>query len=44
MFDALSNRLHDVFRRLRGLGQLSEANMRDALREIRLDLLEGRGH
>ncbi len=40
MFDSLSNRLQDVFKNLRGHGTLSEENIRDAMREVRLALLE----
>src|SRR5512134_2966464 len=40
MFDALSTRLQDVFRSIRGEGRLTEANVEAALREIRLALLE----
>ena len=40
MFDALSNRLQDVFRSIRGEGRLTEENVENALREIRLALLE----
>ncbi len=40
MFDALGDRLHDVFRRLRGEAKLSESNISDALKDIRLALLE----
>ena len=40
MFDALSTRLQDVFRSIRGEGRLTEANVETALREIRLALLE----
>src|SRR5512146_3244448 len=40
MFDALSDRLQDVFRTLRGEARLTEANVESALREIRLALLE----
>jgi signal recognition particle subunit SRP54 len=40
MFDALSNRLQDVFRSIRGEGRLTEATVESALREIRLALLE----
>jgi signal recognition particle subunit SRP54 len=40
MFDALSNRLQDIFRSIRGEGRLTEANVENALREIRLALLE----
>jgi len=40
MFDTLTNRLGDVFTRLRGKGRLSEADVDAALREVRLALLE----
>ncbi len=40
MFDALSSRLQDVFRALRGQARLTEPVVEDALREIRLALLE----
>jgi signal recognition particle subunit SRP54 len=40
MFDALSTRLQDVFRSIRGEGRLTEATVEAALREIRLALLE----
>jgi signal recognition particle subunit SRP54 len=40
MFDALSDRLQDVFRNLRGEARLTEASVESALREIRLALLE----
>src|SRR5437667_1072911 len=40
MFDSLSSKLQDTFRNLRGLGKISEANVGDALREVRLALLE----
>ena len=40
MFDALSGRLQDVFRSIRGEGRLTEATVETALREIRLALLE----
>jgi signal recognition particle subunit SRP54 len=40
MFDALSNRLSDVFRSLRGESRLTETLVENALREIRLALLE----
>src|SRR3954451_6288697 len=40
MFDALSTRLQDVFKSIRGEGRLTEANVEAALREIRLALLE----
>ena len=40
MFESLSEKLEAVFRRLRGHGKLSEKNMEEALREVRLALLE----
>ena len=40
MFDALSSRLQDVFRSLRGEARLTESTVDAALREIRLALLE----
>ena len=40
MFEGLSDKLQAVFRRLRGEGHLSEADIREGLREIRLALLE----
>ena len=40
MFDSLSSKLQNAFRNLRGLGKLSESNVSDALREVRLALLE----
>ena len=40
MFDSLSNRLNDVFDRLRGRGALTEDDVAAALREIRIALLE----
>src|SRR3954447_12618609 len=40
MFDSLSDRLGNVFDRLRGRGALTEADGRAALREVRVALLE----
>jgi len=40
MFEALSTRLQDVFRSLRGQARLTEESVEAALREIRLALLE----
>ena len=40
MFDSLSDRLHGVFDRLRGRGALTEADVRAAMREVRIALLE----
>ena len=44
MFDTLSDRLDNVFRRLRGHGRLSEAQVDEALREVRMALLEADVH
>ncbi|MBF0528422.1 MAG: signal recognition particle protein [Deltaproteobacteria bacterium] len=40
MFETLSEKLGEAFRKLRGHGKLSEANIKDGLREVRLALLE----
>jgi len=40
MFDTISGKLQNAFRNLRGLGKISEANASDALREVRMALLE----
>lgn len=40
MFDSLSQRLGDVFGKLRGRGALTEADVRAAMREVRIALLE----
>lgn len=40
MLDALSDKLHDVFKKLRGEATLTENNIQEAMREIRLALLE----
>lgn len=40
MFDSLSDKLNDVFSRLKGKGKLSEDDVKEALREVRLALLE----
>jgi len=40
MFDSLSGKLQDAFKNLRGLGKISESNVGDSLREVRLALLE----
>jgi len=40
MFDSLSEKLQAVFKNLRGYGKLTEKNVADALREVRLALLE----
>src|SRR5438874_2555381 len=40
MFDTISGKLQNAFRNLRGLGKISEANIGDSLREVRLALLD----
>ena len=40
MFDGLSDRLAKTAQRLRGQGRLTEENIQDALREVRMALLE----
>ncbi len=40
MFDTLSGRLGDVFDRLKGRGALNESDVRAAMREVRIALLE----
>ena len=40
MFDSLSDRLSATFERLRGRGALTEADVRGAMREVRIALLE----
>jgi signal recognition particle subunit SRP54 len=44
MFDNLSDKLQRVFKNLRGEGRLTAANMEQALREIRVALLEADVH
>ena len=40
MFDNLTDRLEGVFKTLRGSGKLSEENIKDSMREVRMALLE----
>lgn len=40
MFDSLSTKLQNVFKNLRGLGKISESNVADSLREVRMALLD----
>lgn len=40
MFESLTEKLNGVFKKVTGRGKLSEANIRDALKEVRLALLE----
>jgi signal recognition particle subunit SRP54 len=39
-FENLTNKLQDTFKKLRGMGKLTEKNIEDSLREVRLALLE----
>ncbi|HZO90878.1 MAG TPA: signal recognition particle protein [Chthonomonadaceae bacterium] len=40
MFESLSDKLQNVFKRLRGKGRVTEADVNEAMREVRLALLE----
>ena len=40
MFDSLTGKLQNVFRNLRGLGRISESNVSDSLRDVRMALLD----
>ena len=40
MFESLSDKLQNVFQRLRGKGRVTEADVSEAMREVRLALLE----
>jgi signal recognition particle subunit SRP54 len=40
MFESLSDRLNLVFKKLRGQGKLTEQNIKEGLREVRMALLE----
>jgi signal recognition particle subunit SRP54 len=44
MFDNLSDKLNAVFKKLKGHGKLSEKNIEEGLREVRLALLEADVH
>jgi signal recognition particle subunit SRP54 len=44
MFSRLSDKLQDIFKDLRGHGRLTEQNVSDALREVRMALLEADVH
>jgi signal recognition particle subunit SRP54 len=44
VFSQLSDKLQDIFKDLRGHGTISEANINDALRQVRLALLEADVH
>lgn len=40
MFESLSGKLQNAFRNLRGLGKISESNVTESLREVRMALLD----
>ncbi|HEX6768597.1 MAG TPA: signal recognition particle protein [Candidatus Binatia bacterium] len=44
MFESLTDKLELTFKRLRGQGRITESNIDDALREVRLGLLEADVH
>lgn len=44
MFDNLSDKLNSVFKKLKGQGKLSEKNIEEGLREVRMALLEADTH
>jgi signal recognition particle subunit SRP54 len=44
MFARLSDKLQDAFKNLRGQGKISESNVTDALREVRMALLDADVH
>ncbi len=44
MFSSLSDKLQDLFKDLRGHGTMTEANINDAMRQVRLALLEADVH
>jgi signal recognition particle GTPase len=43
MFSQLGDKLQDIFKDLRGHGTISETNINDALRQVRLALLPAAG-
>jgi signal recognition particle subunit SRP54 len=44
MFDNLSDKFQKIFKNLKGQGKLTEANIKEALREVRMALLEADVH
>ena len=44
MFDALSDRFSEVFRKMRGRGRITEENIKEIMREVRTALLEADVH
>ena len=44
MLDSLSDRLNTIFRKLKGHGKLTEKNIEEGLKEVRMALLEADVH
>ncbi len=44
MFDSLTDRLNAAFKKLKGHGKLTEKNVQEGLREVRMALLEADVH
>ena len=44
MFDSLSDRLSKTIKNLRGQGRLTEDNIKDTMRDVRMALLEADVH
>ena len=44
MLDSLSDRLNSIFRKLKGHGKLTEKNIEEGLKEVRMALLEADVH
>jgi len=44
MFESLGEKFERIFKNLRGLGAISERNIRDAMRDVKLALLEADVH
>jgi signal recognition particle subunit SRP54 len=44
MLDSLSDRLNAIFRKLKGHGKLTEKNIEEGLKEVRMALLEADVH
>ncbi|MCD4825209.1 MAG: signal recognition particle protein [Phycisphaerae bacterium] len=44
MFESLTNKFNDVFRKMSGRGRISEDNIRESMREVRTALLEADVH
>ena len=44
MFENLSDRLNSIFKKLKGHGKLTEKNVQEGLKEVRMALLEADVH